>query len=104
MFLSKKKATNTSNKNKSKANVQKPLGGWGDDDNDDGNDFSLTHVKQDKKVEKEQLQTMNLLDEPADSTVSSYQKVEAKVEYRKEKASEKKIYFDWDELNLMNEM
>ena len=52
MFLSKKKATNTSNKNKSKANVQKPLGGWGDDDNDDGNDFSLTHVKQDKKVEK----------------------------------------------------
>ena len=30
---------------------------------------------------------MNLLDEPADSTVSSYQKVEAKVEYRKEKAS-----------------
>ena len=36
MFLSKKTATLT-NKNKAKTNVQKPLGGWGDDDNTDNN-------------------------------------------------------------------
>lgn len=36
MFLSKKTATLT-NKNKTKTHAQKPLGGWGDDDNTDSN-------------------------------------------------------------------
>lgn len=36
MFLSKKTAT-LNNKNKVKTNVQKPLGGWGDDDDNTDN-------------------------------------------------------------------